>query len=376
MTATAAPEEAAPSRTPRPAGFPALTVAIVATLAVGFILLLEVFAAPAAPWGGVDNPGGFGPPKSRAEHLVAKMDGHTFAEIALDPTLVNTPDAYFGDRENAAYRSSRPMQGWVAFVASAGGQRPLLAPALLVLTAITVGAAVLAVAALARTVGRRVRYLGAMLATPAFIAAVAYPGICEPLAIALACAGTTAWLRKQPWLAVALLTAAGLTRETMLVVPLGLGITHLLERRTPLGALKLALPAVAYGVWITMVHDRLGAWPSDYSQTAGPLVGFQQAFPHWHAAEWAAALLLVASAGVIAYRGTTWMRVIALLHVPILLVANHQVWWVWLGFGRVTMLLPIFALIALGTPLHTPSHGRRDVADEDATEVGALAARQ
>ncbi len=109
-------------------------MAIIASLAVGFILLLEVFVAPPAPWGGVDNPGGFGPPQSRAEHLVAKMDGHTFAEIALDPNMVNTPDSYFGDRENAAYRSSRPVQGWVAFVASAGGQRPLLAPALLAMT--------------------------------------------------------------------------------------------------------------------------------------------------------------------------------------------------------------------------------------------------
>lgn len=385
MTADAPSEEEVepspttrPPRSGRPPAFPALTVAIIASLAVGFILLLEVFVAPPAPWGGEDNPGGFGPPQSRAEHLVAKMDGHTFAEIALDPNMVNTPDAYFGDRENAAYRSSRPMQGWLAFVASAGGQRPLLAPALLVLTAATVGVAVLSVAALARVAGRRVRYLGAMLATPAFVAAVAYPGICEPLAIALSCAGIAAWLRKQPWLAVGLLTAAGLTRETMLVVPLGLGITHLLQKRTPLGALKLALPAVAYGIWITLVHDRLGAWPSDYSQTAAPFEGFRQAFPHWHAAEWAAAALLVASAAVIASRGTTWMRVIALLHVPILVAANHQVWWVWLGFGRVTMLLPLFALICLGTPLDDGVDDEledpADAAPADATGVGALTA--
>jgi hypothetical protein len=232
------------------------------------------------------------------------------------------------------------------------------------------------VAALARVTGRRVRYLGAVLATPAFIAAVAYPGISEPLAIALSCAGIAAWLRTRPWLAVALLTAAGLTRETMLVVPLGLGITHLIERRTPIGALKLAVPAVAYGAWTVVVHTRLGAWPSDYSQADGPLVGFRQAFPNWHAAEWLAALLLVASVVVIARHGTTWMRVIAVLHVPILVAANHQVWWVWLGFGRVTMLLPIFALITLGTPLAAEPGDEQTDAATAATEVGALAARQ
>ena len=376
MTATEARDGAATPGVPHRPSFPALTVAVVGSLAVGFILLLEVFVAPPAPWGGVDNPGGFGPPQSRAEQLVAKMDGHTFAEIALDPTMANTPDSYFGDEENAAYRSSRPVQGWVAFVASAGGQRALLAPALLVLTSLTVGAAVLSVAALARVLGRRVRYLGAVLATPAFVAAVAYPGICEPLAIALSCAGITAWLRKQPWPAVALLTAAALTRETMLVVPLGLGIAHLVEHRRPFGALKLAIPAAAYAAWVAVVHVRLGAWPSDYSQTDGPLVGLRQAFPHWHAAEWAAALLLVASAVVIARWGTTWMRVIALLHVPILVVANHQVWWVWLGFGRVTMLLPIFALITLGTPLAAEIAHDHDPAVTGATDVGALAARQ
>lgn len=260
------------------------------------------------------------------------------------------------------------MQGWVDLLASAGGQRSILAPAILVVTSLTVGAALLSVAALAHVLGRRVRYLGAVLATPAFIAAIAYPGICEPLAIALSCAGIAAWLRKKPWLAVALLTTAALTRETMLVVPLGLGLAHLLEHRKPFGALKLAIPAVAYGGWIALVHARLGAWPSDYSQTDGPFVGLRQGFPHWHPAEYAAALLLVASVLVIARRGTAWMRIIALLHVPILAVANYQVWWVWLGYGRVTMLLPIFALITLGTP--------RTGEVDAPTQVGVLAAHQ
>jgi|GEM_PF-2474186 len=345
----------APARTVpasgREPGFSPLALASITAVVVGLILVVQVFFAPAAPWGGEDNPGGFGPPQSRAEHLVAKMDGHTFAEIALDPTMADTPDSYFGDHANAAYRSSRPVQGWVDYVASLGGQRPLLAPAILVLTAVTLGAALLAVADLARASGRRVRGLGLVVATPACIAAIAYPGICEPLAIALACAGIAAWLRSQPWLAVALLTGAALTRETMLVVPLGLGLAYLVQRRTPFGALKLAVPAVAYGAWITLVHARLGAWPSDYGQTGGLFVGFSEGFPHWHPAEWAAALLLVGSAAVVALRGTTWMRAVSLLYVPLLAVANYQVWWVWLGFGRVAILLPVFALICLGTPI-------------------------
>jgi hypothetical protein len=61
-------------------------------------------------------------------------------------------------------------------------------------------------------------------------------------------------------------------------------------------------------------------------------------------------------------------------------VANHQVWWVWLGFGRVTMLLPIFALITLGTPLAPASDADADDAPGEqtagATEVGLLAAHR
>ncbi|WP_426573120.1 hypothetical protein [Aquihabitans sp. McL0605] len=354
-------------------GFSPQAIAAITTLAVGLILLVEVFLAPAAPWGGVDNPGAFHPPRSRAEHLVAKMDGHTFAATAMDPTMAHAPDSYFGDRADAAYRSSRPVQGWVDLVASAGGQRSLLAPAILVLTAVGLGAAVLSVADLGRASGRRIRWLGLVAATPAGIAAVAYPGICEPLAIALACWGIAAWLRDRPWEAVALLTAAALTRETMVVVPLGLGLAHLIERRTPIGAIKLAVPAVAYGAWIVIVHARIGAWPSDYAQTGDLLAGFQAGFPHWHLAEWAAALLLVGSAAVVAVRGTTWMRAIAVLYVPLLAVANHQVWWVWLGFGRVAVLLPVFALIALGTPIRSsaPAVGADPVDPSDQAEAVA-----
>lgn len=341
MTATAS----APS-TER-SGFSTLGIAAIVTAAVGFILLVEVFFAPQAVWGGRDNPGAWHPPHSRAEHLVAKMDGHDFAEVAADPTMAHTVNAYFGDTGDAAYRSSRPFQGWLDYLASAGGQRVLLAPAILVLTALTAGAAVLAAADLATAIGKRVPYLGALMATPGFLAAVAYPGICEPLAIALALAGIAAWLRHRPWLAVALFTMGALTRETMLVVPLGLGLTHLWRTRRPTGAWKLAVPAIAYAAWVVVVHARIGVWPSSRPS----LDGFVTAVPHWHPAEYLFAAMIVASVVVIMRRGADWMKAIALCHVPLLLTANEQVWWVWLGFGRVATLLPALALVALGSPL-------------------------
>ncbi len=346
---------ATPSTAPLPArragsGFTPRAVAVIVTLAFGLILLAEVFVAPPPTFGGKDNPGAWNPPHSRAELLVAKMDGHTFAQIAEDPLMRQTIEAYHGDETNAAYRSARPLMGWVDFVGSAGGQRVLLAPAILLLTAITAGAVVLATDNLGRALGVRVGLLGLIPVMPALVAAAAYPGISEPLACALALSGLAAWCRSRTWLAVALFCLAALTRETTLLVPLALGIDHVLRNRSGRGireALPLALAPTTYLAWVGVVYARIGALPSSYSPMDGPFVGFREAFPHWKLAEWLTASLLVASAVLIVRGGTSWMKAILAVHAVFFVFMNYQVWWVWWGFGRVGTVLPLLGLVAL-----------------------------
>ncbi len=329
-----------------------------ATLGMGLILLVQVFLAPPAPFGGLDKPGAWDPPRDRAELLVAKMDGHTFAQTATDPTMARTVAAYHGDEANAAYRSARPVMGWTYLVASAGGNRTLLAPAILVLTALSAGALVLSVDALVRALGGRSRYLVVVLATPAMVAAAAYPGICEPWACVLTLLALTAWTRGRAWPAVALFTVAALTRETMLLVPLGIGLDHLVRTRRVDGVLKLAIPALAYAAWNGVVYLRIGALPSDYSQTGGLLEGFAQAVPHWKGPEVATAALFLAAAAAIVWWGTGWMKATLAAHAAFYLFMNHQVWWVWWGFGRVGPMIPLLGLVALCVRLSRPAPDR------------------
>lgn len=327
-------------------GFSARAIATIVTLAFGVILLAEVFIAPPATFGGKDNPGAWNPPRDRAELLVAKMDGHTFAQIAEDPLMKHTVAAYNGDESNAAYRSARPVMGWMYFVGSAGGQRVLLAPVILIFTALTAGAVVLATDALGRAMGLRIGLLGLIPIMPALVAAAAYPGVSEPMAYALALFGLAAWCRSKTWLAVGLFCLAALTRETTLLVPMGLGIDHLIRTRRLQGALPLLLVPASYVAWVSVVYARIGALPSSYSPMDGPFVGFKEAFPHWKPAEWLTAALLVASAVVIIRSGTGWMRAILAVHALFFVFMNYQVWWVWWGFGRVGTMLPLLGLVA------------------------------
>lgn len=353
-------------------GFSAQAVATIVALAFGCVLLAQVFLVPPASFGGKDNPGAWNPPRDRAELLVAKMDGHTFAQIADDPLLQHTVDAYNGDETNAAYRSARPLMGWVYFVSSAGGQRPLLAPSILLLTALTAAAVVLATDALGRAMGVRVAFLALIPAMPALVAAAAYPGISEPLACALALLGLAAWCRTQTRMAVVFFCLAALTRETTLLVPLGLAIDHLVRTRRLRGALPLVLAPATYLAWVGVVYARIGALPSSYSPMDGPLVGFREAFPHWKLAEWLTALLLVVSAMVIMRFGAGWMRAILAVHGLFFLFMNYQVWWVWWGFGRVGTVLPLLALVAwaLGR-----TRGRTGATRDEQVGLGPLTAR-
>lgn len=320
--------------------------AVWVTVGVGLVLVLQLLVmGPAAPSSGFRN-GAWHPPSSRAERLVAKMDGAAFAQTATDPFLRDTEADYGGDAVNASYRASRPFPGWVASVGSLGGQRVLLAPVLLALTALTIGWATYSVDVLGRALGVRARHLALVPLVPACVAAIAYPGIGEPLGLALSMVALACWFRHRPWEAVALFTAAALCRETMLLVPAGLAVWLVLHHRSLRPALPLLVPAAAYVAWVGLLVARFGEAPSAYSPPVAPLTGLLDGITRWHAAEWVTTAMLVAASVVIVRRGTAWMRSILVVNLLFSLTMGGIVWQVWWGYGRVLSILPLLALVA------------------------------
>jgi len=340
------PDEASGARPDGSDGFSARAIAVLNVIGVGFVLVLQLLLLdPSAPKEPHYN-GAWNPPESRAELLVAKMDGHAFAQTAEDPFLQHTLEDYSNDPVNAAYRASRPFPGWVYSVASLGGQRPLLAPVILVITALSIGFVVWALDLLGRALDVQVRLLGSVAALPAVVAAIAYPGISEPMGLGLSLSGLALWFRHRTAAAVACFAAAALCRETMLLVPLGLALSIIVERRSLRPALPLAIPAAAYVGWVALVHARFGELPSSYSPMAAPFTGLAEAISYWHLAEWLTAALLAASGVAIVRWGPRWMQAILAVHLLFFTTMSTIVWWVWWGFGRVGTILPLLALVA------------------------------
>lgn len=331
-------------------GLSARAVAVLVTIGVGCIFLVQLLVMPADFRGNIGEGGAWHPPESRAEKLVAKMDGRAFAQTASDPLMRRTVQDYKGDEGKAAYRASRPLPGWMFFAGSLGGQRSLLAPTMLLLTAITIGWAVYSVDVLGRALGLRVRHLAAIVATPAVISSVAYPGLGDPVGLALTVTGLAMWFRQRTWAAVALFAAAGLCRETMLLVPVGLALNVLWSKRSIVAALPLAVTPLAYVAWVAIVTARIGAAPDGGSQLSAPFSGMLEGAQLWHLAEYLTAALVVASLVVIFWRGYGWMQSIAVVNLAFASLMGTVVWFQWWGFGRVLTILPVFALVSLARP--------------------------
>ena len=212
-------------------------------------------------------------PLSRIDATLAKGDGQAFAAIARDPLLsrpkvLATPEIF-------AYREQRPLWGYLAWALSLG-QAPWVGIALAVLTALSVGAACAVTAFLLLERGL----------SPGWSLLVPIVGLeslseltPELLAFALLGLGIVLWQRQRTFGAVLALSAAALTRETMLIAVAALGLWLLFEhpRRASAAAFRavvpLSIPLCAYAIWITFVRVRIGAWPSGASQGRFALPG-------------------------------------------------------------------------------------------------------
>ncbi|MGH2726735.1 MAG: AZOBR_p60025 family cell surface glycopolymer formation protein [Actinomycetota bacterium] len=197
-------------------------------------------------------------------HFQSHYDGVYFYAIAVDPLARDEAHTLI---DAAPYRYGHAGYGWLAWLASGGGNAAAVPAALLAVGLAGVAVAAYATSLLARELGWS-SWAGMIVAlSPGAIYAVT-ADTSEPVALAATAFALLAWARRRwAWAAVALV-AACLIKEPLLLVPTGLAVWESIrvvrgDRAPELGRRALAILAgpIAFGAWAIYLNDRLGTWP-------------------------------------------------------------------------------------------------------------------
>ncbi|WP_165355159.1 hypothetical protein [Nocardioides oleivorans] len=220
-------------------------VATVVALHVGFVLVRAVAV------GGLD---GF-----------VVYDGRAYFRIALDPlTLAVTDHGITFTRP--AYWQTRIGYPLTAWLGSLGGRIGLVAGALVLVNLLAIAGIALAGACTARRLGHSAWWGGVPALWAGFLVGLGQD-LTEPLAGVLLLGALVLLRTHRHLLASLALTAAGITRETTLLVaatvlgcsvlaPVLASVLPARGRRTAPGWWVGALPLVTYAAWRTWVHAR------------------------------------------------------------------------------------------------------------------------
>jgi hypothetical protein len=262
-----------------------------------------------------------------------------------------------GPASEQAYRYQRIGYGWLGWAAS-GGQAELVPWALIALTAASVGLLVGAGATLLADRGVDPRFALVLALQPAVAIDLTWIGP-EVLGTALVLVGVVAWSRRAPsasapdgatWVAVACFAAAGLCRETLLLVPAVLVVHEAWRRRWSLAG-ALCLAAVPYGAWVLFLRIRVGAWPSGSVEgrlSPLPFSGLMAAIPGWATGDLVvAATILVPAVVAVAWRGGGLLRVLVAANLAFASVLGEPVWNRWPDFSRVLLPLSTLAVVTV-----------------------------
>jgi hypothetical protein len=188
-------------------------------------------------------------------------DGQFYYRLALDPA--NLHHEAFGITLDSPFRLQRigyPALAWLVSL----GQRSWVPVALVVVNVLALGAIGLAGGLLARDCGRHA-LCGLLLAGYfGFFISVGCD-LTEPVAAACLLGGVLAYRRGRRVLAGLLFGYGALTRETVMIVPLAIGLTRLVTAvrrpaRPGAGDLAWCLPAVAFGGWQLILRAATGTF--------------------------------------------------------------------------------------------------------------------
>lgn len=188
-------------------------------------------------------------------------DGQFYYRLALDPA--NLHHEAFGITLDSPFRLQRigyPALAWLVSL----GQRSWVPVALVVVNVLALSAIGLVGGMLARDCGRHA-LCGLLLAGYfGFFISVGCD-LTEPAAAACLLGGVLAYRLGRPVLAGLLFAYGALTRETVMVVPLAIGLTRLVTVvRRPVrpgaGDLAWCLPAIAFGGWQLILRAATGTF--------------------------------------------------------------------------------------------------------------------
>lgn len=291
----------------------------------------------------------YDPPTNAFEVALNQGDGQAFAALATDPSL-QRPELFRPGPGEAAYRAQRPLLGWLAWGTSLG--RPGAVPAALFGWAIVGYAALGAAAAwLLQRAGAPPRLALLVLLCPGALITLDWTGP-EALGVALAMAGVGWWGSERRSLAIVALVLAGLTRETMLLVPMVLLAHELWTTRPHPRLAALAIPPVTYGMWLLVAHARYGAWPgaAGAGRLGMPLAGVADATASWSAPDAVVAatmaLLAVLALCLRPRDGVAW---IAVAYLASSTVFGSDVWARFEDFSRVLLPMLAFSIVAVAS---------------------------
>jgi hypothetical protein len=293
------------------------------------------------------------PPHEAIEVILNQGDGQSALAIGQDPGL-SDPDAFLEGAPAAAFFAQRPLLGYLAWAGSLG-QHQLTAWSVAAITILSAGtlAAVAMGFAQARGAGPADVWAVAVLLLPGALTVLDWTGP-DLLGLTLAIAGLWCWLPRRPhrWLGATAFVLAGLSRESLLLVPVVLAVWLLWSRRLQLrDAISLAAAPAAYLLWMAIVRLRLGTGPEQVARASSfslPFVDLVGNIGGFTATEWAVAALglgLVAAAVIRSPRDVcTWSAVAYLVGATVL---NAWLWESWQGFSRVLLPMYAFAVLAL-----------------------------
>jgi hypothetical protein len=203
-------------------------------------------------------------------------DGQFYYRLALDPA--NLHKTAFGITMDAPYRFMRIGYSALAWLVSLG-QRTAVPYALAAINVAALGALGYLGGLLAREAGRPAIW-GLLLVGYFGLMDSLSRDLTEPLAALCLIAGVLAYRKRHPLLAAAAFSYGVLTRETVLVAPVALGIVRVIQfarRRDRPGPADLAwlVPIVVFTAWEVVVKIAAGVFPilADGGKNVGLPIG-------------------------------------------------------------------------------------------------------